>query len=278
VLPAWSWIFDYARGDAAQNFSIVGAYCPTDPADGTKGQQPREMQYKWPPAGSFQGNNDYRLTIKKFERQGFYDNIHIHPSEEDPHFIEAPFCADVCMHIHWRWGVLAGPGPDPYTFFGWGNGKRGRGGHTKLGGPLIPPNQHLDIDVTRNGQGAIGVGYRVRVSRPAPNQTQVLFEQGAAFAFSYTGILRPVDIVRFCAAMNVVGVNFQSVLSRLNNEQKNNPDAFDADVRTLFHEIYEQLQYFDQEIDDVINIGLQQIPDGRLPDASVSGSIPPEEL
>jgi hypothetical protein len=278
VLPAWSWVFDCVRPDSATDFSIVGVYCPTDPADGTKGQMFRRALYKWPPAGTYEGPNNYQMTINKFPRQGYYDNLHIHPTEATPHFTEAPFCADVCMHFHWRWGVLAGAGPDPYSFLGWGNGKRGRGGHTTLGGPLIPPNQHLDVDITRSTPGAIGVTYRVRVMEPLPNQTQVLFEQGVGFAFSYEGILRPIDIVRFATGMGVVGLTFTLELIRLNQERRTSPDLYDAHVRTLFHEIYEALQYYDKSVDKMTADRVQQIPDGRDADPSQPGSLPPEQL
>jgi hypothetical protein len=290
VLPAWSWIFDYVRPDSQFERPIVGVYSPIDPEpDGTKGKQSREIDYYWPPAGTFNwpppkisdGTDKYRMKIKKFARQGFYDNIHIHPTEATPHFTEAPFCSDLCMHCHWRWGVLAIPGPDPYSFLGWGDGTPGGGGHTAVGGPLIPPNQHLDIDVKRdvNVPGAIGLGYQVRVMKPSPNQTQVLFEQGVAFSFSYTGSLRPIDIVRFAVAMNVVdGPDFDSVLDRLIDEQKNKPDVFDADVRNIFHEIYAQLQFYHMSVDDMKAVGVQQIPDGRVPDPTQPNSKPPEEL
>src|SRR5207249_4989411 len=92
--------------------------------------------------------------IDKKGRQGQYDNIHIHAAMPTMaamamamDVVPAPFCADMCVHLHWRWGTDATSSmAAPYAFYGWGKSGRGAdGAHTSLGSPLIPPNQHLRV-------------------------------------------------------------------------------------------------------------------------------------
>jgi hypothetical protein len=282
VLPLWSWVFDYTKSNLSQTTQFVGVYSPgdADPAARTKGQMFRNMQYRWPPPGTTDDTNNYTAQFMKYPRQGDYDNLHLHPVPADEDMVEAPFCADGCLHFHWRWGVLAGPGPDPYSFLGWGDGRRGRGGHTTLGAPLIPPNQHLDVEAVRGTDpGVFDFLYKVTVNAPAMDQRQVLFEQGVGFAFSYEGTLRPIEFVRLAVVVNAVhGLLFKVTLDELLTKRFFQPFEYDVAVRKLFHGIYHQLQFYHVDVDRMLQEHVQQIPEGNRVDPTRPGSVMPEKL
>jgi hypothetical protein len=144
------------------------------------------------------------------------------------------------MHLHWRWGTVATSGAnDKQAFLGWGDGSPGGGANTTLGGPLIPPNQHLDITIDRLASGSeTRVDYAVTAYGPGRGQHQVVLEQGLGMAFSYGGLPR-----HLLAALTV-GLGFASDV----------PTALTGDelsVRALFHKIYQRIRLYDPSVDDV---------------------------
>lgn len=132
--------------------------------------------------------------------------------------VAAPFCGIDCFHMHWRWSILSDTvanltsffstevvsafedGTHGYTPLGvvWDNAPSFKGwnterSHSRLGAPLIPPNQHLDIhlealDHNKPRLDKI-VDYQVTVNAPAPDEKQVILEQGMGWAMIESNLL-----------------------------------------------------------------------------------------
>jgi hypothetical protein len=256
-LPFWSWLFDYAIPiaiPAAGNSVVVEAvYSPEDSDAGfkAKGQGQRELLYKWPPANKLTASSDQNnlpvMKIRKLARQGEYDNIHQHAVPAVQTFTEAPFCGDVCIHLHWRWGTIATkPAKDLFRLVGWGDGGRGRGAHTTIGAPLIPPNQHLQIKATRIDVTSCEVDYIVTANNPPIDTSQVFLEQGLAFGYTYDGftVSRSQNVpnldnfLKLSLATNAMSAtDYRSTLNDLNAKFVNNRQQFDATIREMFHKI-----------------------------------------
>jgi hypothetical protein len=176
----WGMVFDYFKPDLQVDTEFVGAYGPADP----KATQARQGVWTSP-----DGDPARPFTIAKRPRQGAYDNLHMHwnmgPDPVNPSaiMVHAPGCGEACVHIHWRWGTLAGTGllrnlalagdaalgtltslplpvaqaiqryviPNPPEMFrGWSEGGVWSDSEPfeEVGAPLIPPNQHLEVAVT----------------------------------------------------------------------------------------------------------------------------------
>src|SRR6266568_7994040 len=127
-LPHWSWLFDYATPIVASSKRFVAVYRKGEmTGKNHDGGLTRETQFKWPTASDQGGSpQNYEMTVRKLGRQGAYDNVHIHPSmskHSGGEIIPVPFCCELCMHFHWRWGTVALAGAiDLPLFLGWGNG------------------------------------------------------------------------------------------------------------------------------------------------------------
>jgi hypothetical protein len=132
--------------------------------------------------------------------------------------VAAPFCGLDCFHMHWRWSILSDTvafltsitstnvvsaftdGTHGYTPLGqaWSIAPSYQGwdeqqSHSRLGAPLIPPNQHLDVhlealDHSKPRLDKI-VEYGVTVSAPAPGEKQVILEQGMGWAMIESDLL-----------------------------------------------------------------------------------------
>ncbi len=160
---SWGAIFDYYKPHLQYDTEIYAVYGPlAGLVSATAGKRrTRQGRCAWPPGSS----NDF--VVQKVRDQGAYDNIHLNwsmgPDPADPAggpMIHAPGCAEACIHLHWRWGVLAGIPivPNPYkVFHGWTRGPsdgepvaHDSPYHQDLlnGSPLIPPNQDLHVAVT----------------------------------------------------------------------------------------------------------------------------------
>src|ERR1700730_18566392 len=122
-----------------------------------------------------------------------------------------------------------------HNFMGWGNGRLDQGAHTAKGGPLIPPNQHLEVTLQKQAASTI-VTYQVRADDPDYDAYQVFLEQGLGLAFNYGG-LDPFLIGLLGTAFGVISPgDFPSKLTQLRNLAKSDPKGFDEAVRTLYHE------------------------------------------
>jgi hypothetical protein len=283
TLPHWSWLFDYCLPAVNGKKEFVGVYKKgEETARGDDGGLPREeRKLPWPET-SHQTNTpkrSYIPTIRKVARQGAYDNLHVSAyhglDHHGFHLSPAPFCADVCMHLHWRWGTVAtSAANNMQIFLGWGTGKLDQGANTILGAPLIPPNQHLGLKVTKRNDSEGVVDYVVTVYEPGIGERQVFLEQGLGLAFNYNGLSKD-DLVQLAAALGV-----KEVVEKLGpltgplsvaKELKSKP-AVDADriTRSYFHEIYEAIRWYNPSIDETIS-NVQQLH--AIPDPTDSKNL-----
>ena len=146
-LPHWSWLFDYVHTEVSGTRTLIGCYSSKDTAAGGKqASAARETPSECPLAadvqylpGSSNAKGPFTRTISKRPRQGYFDNVHIHPDmgqdTQGRAIISAPFCGDLCCHLHWRWGLVSLVGSQTaHNFMGWGNGRLDQGAHTAKGG------------------------------------------------------------------------------------------------------------------------------------------------
>jgi len=132
---------------------------------------------------------------------------------KDMGVVAAPFCGTDCFHLHWRWSLLSESiaytpllntfyNISPESYRGWSESAS----HSKLGAPLIPPNQELRIAFeAKTGPSTVRTAaettpfatqplpeerkvlkYQARVVAPAPDQNQVTLEQGMGWAMIYS--------------------------------------------------------------------------------------------
>jgi hypothetical protein len=291
LLPNWSWLFDYIDPDikaTAPPKKIVGAYTFHERSVS------RSALAYWPPSPD---RRLYEMKVSKTPRQGAYDNIHMHPEmlEHDasgthPPLITAPFCAEKCFHLHWRWG-LSGVNslPEPYEFLGWDRVGPSAVAHAGRGMPLIPPNQHLDVTIeplpkdSEPGKAtSVVIFYAIRADKPQVNQQQVFLEQGIGFGYRYAvGTPRAPSIADLTLLMAAVGAlppkrsddDIQSERTKLTNARRDNPLLYDAYLREDFHKIYSQIRFYDKDRDAVLSDEVQQVPTGSV---AVRGEQPPQ--
>lgn len=249
TLPHWSWLFDYAIPTLGGTTAFVGAYASHEKSQsGEPATSVRETTVRWPPAALQSGTaKSYQMVVKKLPRQGAYDNVHVALEMGQDHhgrpIVSAPFCCDKCIHIHWRWGTVATSGAHvAYPFLGWGDGQLNNGAHMVPGAPLIPPNQRLDVIVSKEVGNLAGVAYKVTAFDPGVDEAQVLLEQGISFAFSYGGLAYPF-LGPLAAALWLIP-----------------PLPTDLSRRKFFHEVYPAIRWYDQVIDGCSTDMVQQIP------------------
>lgn len=204
----WAMVFDYnkslfteAGGRVLSHLSesIVGVYGKADSQFSTK----RDRVYKHPNSMLWLGPG---IHVNKWERQGMYDNIHIHARMHGPDSkgnvqVHAPFCGHSCIHMHWRWSSISVNGASDgrgWSYKGWGYPQIGRGcaatalqAYSTINSPKIPPTHRLVMDVF----GAVlekEVLYKVviepfgQASMISPNIKQVILEHGLGWAFRYS--------------------------------------------------------------------------------------------
>jgi hypothetical protein len=218
--PIWSQLFDYYKPDLQVEQEITAVYGPRAGADKRRARE--TVEFYWPDLASLPaGDPQTKFIVKKAPDQGAYDNIHLHgdmgtdPITQSGPMVHAPGCAEACVHIHWRWGDIAGyPNFDQligmFRFWGWPRYKPGSGldaskQHGEVEMPLIPPNQDLTIAIANpattrtDSLGSVlqqsgvtldktlkAVWYTVDVSGTLPaDARQVIFEQGVGFAYRY---------------------------------------------------------------------------------------------
>jgi hypothetical protein len=273
-LPYWSWLFDSAAPALSQSKELTAATYATgeNTVDGAhRGDLPRQTTLAWPT------DSAYQMRIQKVGRQGQYDNIHIHATMPpmrgmNMQLVPAPFCGDMCMHLHWRWGndsvssIAA-----PYAFLGWGGAPGQESAHSSLGAPLIPPNQHLRVVATPAAdQTTLTLTYDVTALSPAIKAWQVFMEQGMAIAYRYAigglgDFCSPLNAITFPELLLALGVLEQDVFATNGAEKerqcllamRTNPAQLDAAIRRRFHDIYARLRYYDKARD---GFDSEQIP------------------
>jgi hypothetical protein len=270
-LPHWSWLFDYVTPLALGVKRFVGVYrrgeaTPVSPDGGAD----RRVTFTWPVAADKESGvtDDFTMTVAKIARQGAFDSIHVHPkmgSHGTHEVTPAPFCADLCIHLHVRWGVVALGGQIPNApgtinrplYLGWGmTGRLDQGAYSSLGAPLVPPNQHLEIAVNHLDTNS-EVTYIATAHDPDQVAYQVFLEQGTGVLFSYDG-LDLAQVAQLAGAVRVFNPRtINDHRDDLRAQRASDPAACDRAVRNLFHEIYDRIRwYHDKRIKDDV----QQVP------------------
>lgn len=131
------------------------------------------------------------LDFEKLSSQGEFDNLHLAPKMKAPaatrasfpndssllNIAMAPFCIHDCLHTHTRWGNGSFAQPDHIK--GWEGFKP----YTKIGAPLVPPNQKITFDMLNSH----AFKYKCEI-KPTGNihvdggQWQIVFHHGSAYA------------------------------------------------------------------------------------------------
>ncbi|SFT98181.1 hypothetical protein SAMN05660657_04404 [Geodermatophilus amargosae] len=265
-LPHWSWLFDYVTPLSSGSRRFVAVYRRGELTGANlDGGLDREIKVRWPA-----GDEEYTMTVEKWGRQGAYDNLHVHPGmglHGGREVVPAPFCADLCTHLHWRWGAVTQSGQLPATpgaldrpqFLGWGRtGRLDQGAHTTLGAPLVPPNQHVEVALDL---GARSVSYEVRAHDPDFDAYQVILEQGTGVLYTYGG-MQVADLANLAGALGVFNpMQIQDRKSELAQLAATDPARFDRVIRVMFHEIYDRIRWYDVSLHDDVSANTQQVPD-----------------
>jgi hypothetical protein len=278
VLPHWSWLFDYVTPMTTGSKRFVATY-----RDGEKtpanldGGRERSIKVKWPVEADQFVNpvfsaHDYEMTVYKMGRQGAYDSVHIHPSmgiHNNLPIVPAPFCAEICMHLHVRWGLVTPGALDRPQFLGWGRtGRLDDGAHSSPGAPLVPPNQHVEINLALGANSS--VTYEARAHDPDFEAWQVFLEQGTGILFSYDG-MRIDDLANLAGALHVVSPrSIRKLRTTLNQLRTTDAVGYDRFVRLMFHEIYDKIRWYNFTLDR-IKPGVQQVPAATGAPANLEG-------
>jgi hypothetical protein len=273
TLPHWSWLFDYVLAEMTGTRRLVGTYSTKDTViGGGPATSFRIAQRDWPVVADQKPVNllhvdptplqrPYTRLVEKRPRQGGFDNVHIHPNmgidDNGQQIVPAPFCGDLCLHVHWRWGLVALQGAiDRQLFTGWGSGRMDRGAHTTDGAPLIPPNQHLEVNLEKQ-TGQTVMQYEVRADDPDFNAFQVFLEQGVGIAFDYGGLDGSLLTQLSAALHEVAPADLVTDSNNLVAMKKSNPRGYDELARLRFHAFYPKIRFFHEKD---VNDNVQQSP------------------
>lgn len=264
-LPHWSWLFDYVDPEVTGRRDLIAVY----DSKSAQGKASRVKEWEWPVPSDQQNLashastlRNYKMTVEKLPRQGAFDNVHINPDmgtdTRSNKIVAAPFCGDLCLHLHWRWGEVTLVGsPWRKNFLGWGDGHLDRGAHTLAGAPLIPPNQKLWIKLDKQ-TGKTSIRYDVTAHDPDFDAYQVFMEQGIGVAFNYLG-LSP-DLVTLLA----IGVgewgptSVEDKPKELRKLQKEDPAKYNEKVRAIFHKFYPRIRFYSEPD---VKADVQQVPE-----------------
>lgn len=210
-IAQWSYMFDYYKSLTTDDgYQTVGTqeWTVVHPANNSNYNKNRELSITFLPLASdpFTTPN---FNISKVERQGAYDNFHItgdmglhdyyhNPFLYDPlltdqyhpaRLLAAPFCAEDCIHLHVRWGLLGELlstlfQKDRQQFKGWNSDMNYSVKGSSFLSPLVPPNQEIKFKIKNDDRAASSktVYYRAKIVQPAAFSKNVIFEQGASYA------------------------------------------------------------------------------------------------
>lgn len=287
-LGHWSWLFDYCIPDCLHAAGSPPTAIPVvwgewEQVGSASARTARSTSINYPSKSQFAdlapSQTNPAITVSKLPRQGAYDNVHITPpmgfDSQNPQqkVIAAPFCGDLCLHLHFRWGV---DGVDNLAvsnkqrFKGWSLGAGARSGEL-LGTPLSPPNQHVQISLkdispdTLHPEIQLTYSTTIQFAYPGtspvsaaarPGNWQVTLEQGLGFAFSYQGL--PLPALMLAAIATLGGLPNGVHVTSLGNDP-----AGAMNRRKVFFAMYERQRFFDQVHDNAAHFGQlpQQVPD-----------------
>ena len=117
--------------------------------------------------------------LRKVDRQGAYDNVHMAPSKmhtlsngQPARIFMAPVCQHDCFHMHWRWASDF----SAESVRGWSRS----GPNTADGAVMVPLNQTVDIEVGAGPEFT----YFARAHGQGTGAWAVFFHHGAAYVDS----------------------------------------------------------------------------------------------
>lgn len=201
---SWAYLFDYVKSDLARSYEFVAVHGPNDQQyfNDTSGQ--RRARYRWPADQWL-----HIFDVSKANRQGAYDNVHLHAKMEDLYppghvQIHAPFCGHSCIHMHWRWASVSSNAPSGrgWAYRGWSESQA----HCVDDSPQVPPNQRVTVAICppetvrspRDHDSILGgnvasalhprykmIWYCVDIFAPPAGEKQVTFEHGAGWAWRF---------------------------------------------------------------------------------------------
>jgi hypothetical protein len=269
IVLSWCNIFDYyfsnesLRDNYNSQRKIIGVWGPNN------------YQFEFSRIGNTSyPNGNFNLYVIKAPRQGHYDNVHVSGSmgyypvpNQDSRVIAAPICAEDCLHLHWRWGQSATiPALGAYVsnylsnsnvatrtrnqFLGWGHDQYTAQSNSQSLAPLIPPNQHLEVEIEEVSLFRKRISYNVSVIEPKPVHKQVILEQGLAWAAKLYNIS-----------------NLKRIDSFLNNVDPIDDSLSDYEY---VREAYYRIRFFDS--DGNFNMKrTPQIPEGSFQTTPLTG-------
>lgn len=252
LLPEWSWLFDYGRSLPVGQPEISEVVVWESGVE--RGDRERTQSVQWPPEPDTLWPGKPSMTVRKVPRQGNFDNIHINADMGQDsvgrQLIAAPFCADLCLHLHVRWGIHATDAAttDAVPFLGWSSGPHAEA-HAALGAPLVPPNQRVTFRLSRPSAAKTRIRYCAEVASPRRGSRQVILEQGLGFAFTYNGLKAPDRTLLGGAYLTTA--NAALYLDFMNGD--------DSAIREVFRSIYERIRYYTYGVEDTSTLR-QQIP------------------
>lgn len=240
LLPEWSWLFDYALPLEVTDPEVEEVVVWDNYSQETRGVLTRPHTLPWPPAPDPGLGSIPKMEVVKLPRQGAFDNLHVNTdmgldSLGRP-IIAAPFCADLCLHLHVRWGTHAAePAKELANFLGWSSGHHPAANST-LGAPLVPPNQRITLGAQRLDAMRTRIRYVAAVMWPEEARKQVVLEQGLGFAFTYNGLKMHERGLLSGPYMLRGSVSLSTVQGFIAGN--------DPDVRAFFHHIYECIRWY----------------------------------
>jgi hypothetical protein len=280
VPASWGMLFDYLAPNVTTEKQIVGVYGPPD-GNFYQAKLQRRANYVWPASATAIQYNAY--VVIKEDRQGQYDNIHLHADMgrmdvEGNIQIHAPFCGHSCVHMHWRWSAIAGKGAGPRSWYynGWSNPPGGMpAAHTTPGSPLVPPNQKVKVALcaphaTRFSEdnilnpAALGalpvrnkvIWYSSDIFAPKAGKKQVIMEHGMGWAYRYAMQNESSAVDDICSRKA-----FLPIFGSNPSTQEEMSDFFEEHV-------YPVMRYLNW-----VGTKINQIPDGTYDRTHVWGTI-----
>lgn len=282
---SWGMVFDYLYANFQQEKEMVAVYGPND-GNFHVATTPRRANYLWPSTPS---HTDYnRYVIIKANRQGQYDNVHLHADMGRPDIygntqIHAPFCGHSCVHMHWRWSGIAAEGGGERTWYykGWSDLAGGSStAHSTASAPLVPPNQRVMVAICAPRPARFSadhiinpaapaalparnkmIWYCTDVIEPAAGQKQVICEHGLGWAYRYA-MQNESEAVDGLAGY-LFRTQFLPTLVSTPTTQAQMADYFEQRVYPTFRYV------------DFFGTRVNQIPDGTYDRTHVWGSTTP---
>lgn len=168
--PFWNNIFDYSIYNLNNETEFIAVHGIQSNRFNENNCRFTESTEKYPYPDTDPASI-YKISLKKEQRQGGFDNIHLHGylghySDNNQPVIHAPICGYCCFHMHWRWSALNSELGDSLAltlgnkrttktigeyFKGWSidsNDILSQRPSSGPGMPLIPYEQQLKIAIT----------------------------------------------------------------------------------------------------------------------------------